>query len=152
MNLTYIHQKELTGHSMKRFKLEKYTSYFHDGIVHDIKYIKNKIIIAMESAELRPEWNEDGIELSKRNTISGNLHLENFGKIRINSQIYGGKLTKTYDSSDVYTFEIYPKKVLLLISWTNYPPKPREDTPFSEYEIEAEKIYWENIPALFDNH
>lgn len=137
---------------MKEFKIEKYTSYFHDGTVHDIKYIKNKIIIAMESAELRPEWNEDNIALSKRNTISGNLHLENFGNIRINGQIYREKIIKTYDSSDVYTFEIHPNKVLLLISWINYPPKPREETPFSEYEIEAEKIYWENIPTLFDAH
>ncbi len=134
------------------FKIEKYTSYFHDGTVHDIKYTKNQIMIAMESAELRPEWNEDNITLSKRNTISGNLHLEDFGNIRINGQIYKEKLLKTYDSSDVYTFEIHPNKVLLLISWINYPPKPREETPFSEYEIEAKKIYWENIPTLFDAH
>jgi hypothetical protein len=135
---------------MKAFNLEKYTSYFHDGTVHDIKYIKNTIIISIESAELRPEWNEDNIALSKRNTISGNLHLENFGNIRINGKIYKEKLVKTYDSSDVYTFEIHARKVLLLISWINYPPKRREETPFSEYEIEAEKIYWENIPTLFD--
>lgn len=28
----------------------------------------------------------------------------------------------------------------MLISWINYPPKLREETPFSEYEIESEKI------------
>jgi hypothetical protein len=137
---------------MKEFKLEKCTSYFHDGTVHDVKYIKNEIIFSMESAELLPEWDKDSIALSKHNTISGNLHLENFGKIRINGQIYKEKLVKTYDSSDIYTFEIHPKKVFLLISWINYPPKPREETPFSEYEIEAEKIYWENIPTLFENN
>ena len=137
---------------MKEFKINKYTSYFHDGTIHDIKYKKNKIIIAIESAELRPEWNKDNIKLSKRNTISGNLYLENFGNIRINGQIYKEALIKNYDSSDVYTFEIHPNKVLLLISWINYPPKLREETPFSEYEIEAEKIYWENVPDLFDNN
>ena len=108
------------------------------------------MVNALESAELLPEWNEDNITHSKRNTISGKLHLEDLGSIRNNGQIYNKKLVKTYDSSDVYTFEIYPKKILLLISWINYPPKPREETPFSEYEIEAEKIVWENIPTLFD--
>ncbi len=130
--------------------IHKYAGYFHDGIVHDIEYTKNKMILALESAELLPEWNEDNITLSKRNTISGKLHLEDLGSIRVNGQIYNKKLVKTYDSSDIYTFEIHSKKILLLISWINYPPKPREETPFSEYEIEAEKIIWENIPTLFD--
>lgn len=139
-----------TGMNTSLSMISKYASYFHDGIIYDIKHVKNKMTLSMESAELLPEWNEDNITLSKRNTISGNLHLEGLGNISINGQLYNDILIKTYDSSDVYTFEIQLKKVVLLISWINYPPKPREETPFSEYEIEAEKIYWENIPNLFD--
>ena len=52
-----------------------------------------------------------------------------------------------YDSGSILDFEILNHKVILGIEWTDYPPKPRK-SDFSTIEIEAEKIWWENIPDL----
>ena len=132
--------------------INKYTGYFHDGTVHDIDHSNNKMEISMESAEILSEWNKDNIPLSKHSRISGKLHLEEIKSIRINDKIYNGKLKKTYDSSDVYDFEIQKNKVILLISWINYPPKPPEKTDIFTIEIEVGRIYWENSPTLFDSY
>jgi hypothetical protein len=59
----------------KQIKIEKYASLFHDGDISQIKHVNNEIELWMESAEILPEWNEDNILLSKRNTITGKLHL-----------------------------------------------------------------------------
>lgn len=131
--------------------IRKYAGFFHDGTIHDVNHVKNKIIILMESAELLPEWNEDNIALSKYGTISGHLHLEDIQSIFIDEKPYFGILKKTYDSSDVFHFEIQKNKVTLLVQWINYPPKPREETDVFTIEIEAKKIYWENIPSLFES-
>src|SRR5262245_12185926 len=131
--------------------ISKYADFFHDGTIHDISHIKDQMRISMESAELLTEWNEDNVTLSKHNRIEGYLRLENIKNIQINEKPYFGILRKTYDSSDIYDFEIRENKVILLVQWINYPPKPREETDFFTIEIEAEKIYWENIPTLFDN-
>ncbi len=130
--------------------IDKYTSYFHDGIVHDIKHLKKNIIISIESAQLLPEWNLDNIVLSNRDTISGNLHLEKVKIIFVNRKIHNNKLIKTYDDGSIYHFGIQNNKMILKVSWENYPPKQREETDVFTIEIEAEKITWENIPTLFD--
>jgi len=130
--------------------IDKYTSYFHDGIVHDIKHLKKNITISIESAQLLPEWNLDNIVLSNRDTISGNLHLEEVKIIFVNRKIHNNKLIKTYDDGSIYHFGIQNNKMILQVSWENYPPKQREETDVFTIEIEAEKITWENIPTLFD--
>lgn len=129
--------------------IQNYTSYFHDGTVHDINHVKNHMEIAMESAQLLPAWNEDAIKLSKYDTISGRLHLDKIKSIRVNENNYTGELRKTYDSSDINHFEILSNKAILLIRWINYPPNPYEETDIFTIEIEADEIYWENVPNLF---
>lgn len=131
-------------------KISKYTSYFHDGLVHDIKHNENTIELSIESAELLPEWNEENIILSKRNTITGKLHLEGVSSVKINGKSLRDKLIKNYDDGNIYHIEIQGKKLLLEVSWENYPPKKREETDVFTIYIEAEKIYWENILTLFD--
>lgn len=131
-------------------EIEKYTSYFHDGTIHSIDHTMDNIRIAMESAELRPEWNKDHIALSKEGTIAGYLHLEGVNRIQIDEVLYTGVLKKSYDSSDINHFKIQSNKVKLLVRWINYPPKQREETDIFTIEIETKKIYWENIPTLFD--
>lgn len=69
-------------------EIDKYTSFFHDGIVHNIVHKNDKLELSMESAELIPEWNEDNIDLSKRSTISGILYLERIKSIEINGELY----------------------------------------------------------------
>ena len=129
-----------------------YASYFHDGIVHDIKHEGDKLEISMESAELLPEWNENNIVISERNTICGNLHLEKISKIMMDEKLFEEPITKNYDDGNIYHFAICENKLLLEMSWENYPPKPREETDVFTIQIEAEKIYWENIPTLFDEY
>lgn len=129
--------------------ISKYTSFFHDGGIDDIKHIENRMIISMESAEMdKNDINED-ITLSKYDTIQGKLHIEGIINITINEKPFSGVLKKIYDSGNIFDFELGKNYVKLLVSWGNYPPKSDIDD-FSTIEIEAEKIWWENIPDLFD--
>jgi len=105
--------------------------------------------IGMESAELQPEWNEDNIDLSKDRTLSGWLYLENIKSVRVDEQPYIGILEKKHDSSDISHFEIKQNKVIIFVSWINYFPTS-EETDVYLIEIKAEKIYWENVPSLFE--
>jgi hypothetical protein len=54
-----------------------------------------------------------------------------------------------YDSGNIFNLEIKKNKVEIAFSWVNFPPKPSVND-FSTIEIEAEKIWWENIPDLAD--
>lgn len=134
--------------------INKYTAYFHDGTVHDIKHKKNRIELSIESAELLPEWNEDNILLSNRETLSGNLHLEGVSSIKINEVPFHGVLSvliNTYDDGYIFHIEIHGNKLTLLVSWMrHYQKRYSEETDLFTIQIEAEKIYWENIPDLFD--
>jgi hypothetical protein len=121
---------------------------FHDGYVVDIKHINNKIEISMESAEISEEELKDDIALSDRNTIKGKLHIDGIKNININSKIFFEKIVKTYDEGNIYSFDIQQNTLILIVSWINHAPKIYEETDFFRIEIEAEKIYWENIPDL----
>jgi hypothetical protein len=129
--------------------LNKYASFFHDGCIIDIKQNNNRIDISMESSELWPEWNEDNVPLSVSKTIKGKLHLEGVKNI-ISNHHPQNILKMIYDIGEILDFDISTNnKIKLLVTWVNYPPKDRIE--MSELiEIEAEKIYWENIPNLYD--
>ena len=134
----------------KEENINEYADYFHDGTVHDIFHKKNKLTISMESAELLPEWNKDNIMLSKRKTISGKLHINQIDYIQINRQKYTKILRKMFDIGNIYDFSIRDFKLVLLVSWDNYSIHPPEETDVFTIEVNAKKIYWENIPTLFD--
>ena len=130
--------------------IRKYTSYFHDGSIYDIKHNGKKIVLSLESCELEPEWNEDNIPLSKLNLISGYLHLENVQNVYINKKKTHEKLEMIHDLGDIYHLEIKDNNMRMSASWSNDAPKLPEETDVIVYEIEAEKIYWENVPTAFD--
>jgi len=130
--------------------IRKYTSYFHDGSVCDIKHNGNNIVLALESSELEPEWNEDNIILSKFNALAGNLHLEGVKKIYINDKISHDKFEMIHDIGDIYHLKIKNNTMILEALWRNDSPKLPEETDLFIYKIEAEKIYWENIPTAYD--
>ena len=127
--------------------LSKYSDYFHDGSLIDFKHMGNKLEISMTSAEIIPEDMIEDMPRLNKNKISGKLYLDGIKKIKINKIIFAGVLEKTYDSGSILDFDIFEHKVFLGIEWTDYPPKPRK-SDFSAIEIEAEKIWWENIPDL----
>ncbi|WP_068471243.1 hypothetical protein [Candidatus Protochlamydia phocaeensis] len=128
--------------------INKNSSFFHDGGIIDIKNNLNKIEISMESSQLLPEWNLDHIPLSNFQTIRGKLHLEGIKSLKVNDKSVE-QIKMQYDSGEILNFDLEHFKVKFYITWINYPPKQRIQETES-LEIEAEKIYWENIPDLFD--
>jgi len=129
--------------------IKDYASYFHDGSIIDIKHEGNKIVISMESAEMTEEDLKENFPLSERDTIKGKLNLEGIKSIKEDDQIYSNILNMKYEDANIFRFKIKNNKVLFQIIWGTYPPNPPVDD-FSTIEIEAEKIWWENIPDLYD--
>lgn len=123
---------------------------FHDGYIMHISHKAREIKISMESAEISDEEikEKNFITLSKHRTIKGILHIKKVKNIEINGMMYSGKLNQTeiYESGDISSFEIKGHTVLLKVVWV----KPYERTDLDIIKIEAEEIYWENIPDLFN--
>ena len=125
----------------------KYTSFFHDGSVIYIKHFDNKMIISMESAEIDKEDIDNQIILSKDNRIRGKLHIEKIKNVKINHKTIAKSIKNVYDDGGIVTFRVLKNLVKLSLDWVNFPPKPENDE-FWIIQIEAEKIWWENIPDL----
>jgi hypothetical protein len=133
--------------------INKYAGYFHDGSIREIKHEKDSIIILIESAQLLPEWHWDRkkIPLSKRDTITGRLHLSHIKNIKKNDELFNETFKMIYDHCDIFDLEIDEYRLKMLLTWVQYVPT-RQQTDMLSIEIEAEKIYWENIPTLFDDY
>lgn len=126
-----------------------YTSYFHDGSIIDISHNQSVIILSMESAEISPNENLNNIILSEHLTIKGKLHLENVGLITENEKQILTTLRMLFDSAVILHFKIVDTTVSLDLEWVNFPPHPKV-TSYSFYAINARKIWWENLPDLYD--
>ncbi len=129
--------------------ISKYTSYFHDGTLLDIQYGKDshELILSMESCYIDAEDLKDHIPRSKEDTLRGNLHLKGIKNIYINREKLSTPLKINYDNGKIFDLEIKNNKVLLSVSWRNYPPKARTND-FSTITINVEDVFWENIPDL----
>ncbi len=124
-----------------------YAGYFHDGSIINIEQSGDNIDFSMQSAEMHEEDLKENITLSKYHRIKGILHLERVKYIRNSDQPFHGILSMLYDGAGILDFEITKNNVKILLEWVNYPPHPNI-TVYSSFEIEAEKIWWENIPDL----
>jgi hypothetical protein len=136
--------------SIKGFNImdiSKYAAFFHDGSIIDIKHIGDQITILMESAEMEEKDMQDNITLTKDNRIKGKLHIEGVKCIKINNEKNLKLIKKIHDEGGIFNFEITKNSVVLSVDWVNFPPKPKVNE-FSVIKIEAEKIWWENIPDL----
>ena len=122
---------------------------FHDGAIIDITCGEDDIAFAMESAEVCAEDSDMDLELSEHGTIKGKLHMDGVDSIKINGKKVQ-TIKKEHDSGNIFRFKITEDTVLLLVSWVDYPPKPYFETDLFTIEVVAKKIYWENIPDLFD--
>ncbi len=127
--------------------LNKYAAFFHDGSIIDIVHRGKNIEFSMSSAEMDAEDNEDGIILSEDDSIQGKLHVEGVKNIAVDDIPYLGILKKEYDSAGIFDLEVSGTTIEISVKWSNYRPRPNVDD-FSTIKIEAEKIYWENIPNL----
>ena len=122
---------------------------FHDGTIIDIKHINNNIEISMESSEIDPEEISEKITLSKNYTIKGILHIEGIKTIKEDKKIYEKKIIKNFDLGEILHFKIKNNKVELLIQWENLSSQMKI-IDVTDFKIEAEKIWWENVPDLVD--
>lgn len=129
--------------------ISNYTSFFHDGSIGEIQHDRDGIVLSMSSAQMDEEDNKDNIPLSKDDFIQGKLHIEGIKSIIVDDQPFFGVLKKTHDSGGIFRFELRRGVVELMISWENFRPKPKEED-FTVTKIEAENIWWENIPDLVD--
>lgn len=129
--------------------ISDYFTYFHDGSIIDIQHYDSTIILSIESAEISPEENKDKILLSKHSTIKGKLHLEGIGAITDNDREFNGKLRMLHDSAGILHLEKENILIKIGLEWVNYPPHPNI-VAYSFYKIEVNKIWWENIPDLYD--
>lgn len=129
--------------------ISQYVDFFHDGSIMDIRHVGNKIEFFMASAEMDEEDVKDDVVLSKDDTIRGKLHIEGVRNIKENNQQYLDILRMKCKTAEIFHFGINQNNVELQILWYSFPPKPCIDD-FSTIEIEAEKIWWENIPNLPD--
>jgi hypothetical protein len=101
----------------------------------------------MESAEVSQEDIDTNLILSKNDRLTGKLHLENIRSVKENDKPYFDILTMKNDDAEIFHFKIATNNIKLQIIWNSIPPMPTLQD-FSTIEIEAEKIWWENIPNL----
>lgn len=127
--------------------ISKYAAFFHDGSLMDIQHIGNNIVFSMGSAEMDEEDLKDDILLSKDDRIAGKLHVERVKSIIIDENPFLGILKKRCDNGNIFHFEIIKNNLEMMIIWENFWPNPKVDE-FVVIKIEAEKIWWENIPNL----
>lgn len=128
--------------------IDNYTAYFHDGEILDITHSEDNIILTMASAEMNQEDCE--IELSKESpfpNLRGKLHCQHIKEVFIDDKPFKGRLEKRYEEAGISDFEIRENSVYLSVKWANYSPQYKE-LNFSTIRIEADKVYWENIPTL----
>ncbi len=150
INLIFTLQIKFGGiKSMKQISIAYYAPFFHDGSIININHYLDKIEIFMQSAQVEEEDLKDNIILSKFHRIKGGLNLENVSSIEINDILFFGKLKMLYDKGSIFDFILQEKEIELQIAWVNFPPNPNVNE-FSVIRICAEKIWWENIPDLFD--
>lgn len=127
--------------------IKKYVGYFHDGNLININHHGNIVELFIESSQIEENEIDNKETLSKTSTLKGILYLINVKNIKLEDKKYEGILTKIYDDGEILDLEIQGNKILLLVEWKNFPPKVRT-SDVSKIEIEADEIYWKNIPTL----
>jgi len=128
-------------------KIKKYASLFHDGSIFSINRSGRDLIISMESAEVDKEDVDSEITLSQDDRIRGNLHIEGVKKIRENNQRDIPRFEMRQEDAEIFRLKVIQNSVEFQLKWGTFPPEPLTED-FSTVLIEAEKIWWENIPEL----
>lgn len=123
-----------------------YTSFFHDGEILDIRHSNKNIELTLKSAEVDTTL-IDPITLSKDNRIKGRLHIIGVQLILNNGVEFKGKLKILFPDNDLLHLKINGNVVLCEIGWRGTGVR---EIDFSDLEIHATKVWWENVPNLHD--
>lgn len=124
--------------------IANYASYFHDGEILDITHYNNEIEMTLVSAEIDPKLIND-IRLSKDKKLKGKLHIKGIRSILNNGKEFKGQLKMFFSDNDLLHLKISKTVVLCEIGWRG---RNSGEIDFSDFEIHATKIWWENIPDL----
>ena len=111
-------------------QISKYSSFFHDGEILDIKHAENNVEILMRSAEIDPDEMKDNIRLSPGNFIKGKLHIQGIKKIKINDKPFYGIITKTYNDNDLLHLKILKNTVFIEVGWRGSLPNQSDFSAF----------------------
>ena len=130
----------------KEMDITRYTSYFHDGEILAITHINNNIEMVLKSAEVDATIVND-VALSMDNRIKGKLHIIGVNLIMNNGVKFNEKMKLLFRDNDLLHLKINENIVFCEIGWrgTNLG-----EIDFSDLEIHATSIWWENIPDLYD--
>ncbi len=127
--------------------IQDHCSLFHDGTILDIRHVNDEIIVTMESSEASEEDLISDEELSLDYRIKGRLHIDGVKQFIENEKVSTTPFQMKYEDAEIYRFRMTLDSVKFNIAWNTMPPtSPIKD--FSVIEIQAEKIWWENIPTL----
>ena len=148
-SLIEIEAEKIEWENLPNFSkdMSKYTAYFQNGNLINFGHSKddnrsmNDMDISMESAEIAPE----NMPPLNKKRITAMLFLFFIREIKINQEIFSGILEKPCKNGKILKFEILGDTVILGIEWRNDPPKP-STSDYSLIEIEADHIYWANLP------
>ena len=124
----------------------RYTSYFHDGEILDITHINNNIKMILKSSEVDISAVKN-IELSVDNRIKGALHIIGVNLILNNGIKFNGKMKLIFPDNDLLHLKIHKNVVFCEVNWRDGSLGLNE---FSDLEIHATSVWWENIPDLLD--
>lgn len=126
--------------------IEYYASFFHDGALDEIEHEGDRITFNLSSAHLGEEENIEQLLLSKEGYIQGKLHLEGVKTVAIDEEPFLRKLKKPYDQAEILDLEVKGNSIEFFIQWIDFSLQEAQD--YMKIEIQAEKIWWENIPDL----
>ncbi|CDR33193.1 hypothetical protein [Criblamydia sequanensis] len=130
--------------------LAKYQSYFHDGTLIDIIHIKNTVEISISSCEIDLNDLERKIPLAHDGTIRGKIIVKKNIKVLIDKKnIPLNELRMFYDRAEILNLNVSKNEIKIFLLWKTLRPVVK-DEKYSELKIEAEEIYFENIPTLLD--
>ncbi len=125
--------------------LEKYGSYFHDGILLNIDRLQNDCVdLVVESMEITPNENIDQLTLSAQNTLCGAIHLKNIKEILINGEkkheikmlLPEGLIMHLSTTSHSFNIEIL---------WYNPNASQGSISNYENIEITCDHVDWEFV-------
>ncbi len=145
IKLIFIRVNDFFGGGMD---IACYTSYFHDGEVLDIMHTNNNIDMVLKSAEVDANLVKN-IPLSVNHRITGKLHVMGVNRILNNGVKFDGKIRFILPENDLLHLKINKNVVFCEIGWRG---AGLGEIDFSDLEIHATSIWWENIPDLHDSY